>query len=473
MTIRQLALTIFAVVLMGLPAEGQSTAELLQKGIYTQETVGDLDGAIKIYRQIINSVSQSRTYAAQAQYRLAQCLLKKGENDEAVKAFEKLMQDYPEEKELVAKAREYVPSETKLLPIPWEANELSELRFKLQKGLDLATFIYSIEPAAGNPQNSIILTRQYVGSTPIQQGRVETNRDTMRPVSSTFNTMMMSEYKFDYEGRQARIRVGNKEPRIVTFDAPVFDNEEAFFLFRRLPLAVGYKTTLSVMSSGGIVVNLVLAVTAMEDVQVPAGKFHCFRVDLSNMNQTFWIAAERSRPVVKFENEAGVAELVSIRKIDRHSPVNYQDARVGISFTAPPGWVVRPEEATAKDETPLSMLDPESKISLAVWAKEIKTAPSDMARELRATLDQRVERSSHNLKDYHVRPETIQIRQIAGNQALTCVTEFLRGEEKMVEYLTWIRSENTNLLFSVTGPASDLDDFRKRIDPIVETARVK
>ena len=311
MTIRQLALTIFAVVLMGLPAEGQSTAELLQKGIYTQETVGDLDGAIKIYRQIINSASQSRTYAAQAQYRLAQCLLKKGENDEAVKAFEKLMQDYPEEKELVAKAREYVPSETKLLPIPWEANELSELRFKLQKGLDLATFIYSIEPAAGNPQNSIILTRQYVGSTPIQQGRVEANRDTMRPVSSTFNTMMMSEYKFDYEGRQAHIRVGSKEPRIVTFDAPVFDNEEAFFLFRRLPLAVGYKTTLSVMSSGGIVVNLILAVTAMEDVQVPAGKFHCFRLDLSNMNQTFWIAAERF-PACRQVRELrrGIAELV-------------------------------------------------------------------------------------------------------------------------------------------------------------------
>ena len=316
------------------------------------------------------------------------------------------------------------------------------------------------------------MTRSYAGSIPIRLGRVEANRDTMRPVSSMFKNVMMSDYKFDYEGRQAHVRVGNKEPRIVTFDAPVFDNEEALFLFRRLPLAVGYKTTFPVMSSGGIVMNLVLAVTAMEDVQVPAGKFHCFRLDLSSFNQTFWIAAEPSRPVVKFDGEV-VAELVSIRKIDRHSPVNYQDARVGISFTAPPGWVVRPEEATAKDETSLSMLDPESKISLAVWAKEIKTAPSDIARELRATLDQRVERSSHNLKDYHVRPETIQIRQIAGNQALTCVTEFLRGEEKMVEYLTWIRSENTNLLFSASGPASDLDDFRKRIEPIVETARVK
>src|SRR5215471_8725854 len=89
---------ILVAVLTGVPGNGQSPADLLQKGIYTQETVGDLDGAIKIYRQIANSASQSRTYAAQAQYRLGLCLLKKGENGEAVKAFEKLMQDYPEEK---------------------------------------------------------------------------------------------------------------------------------------------------------------------------------------------------------------------------------------------------------------------------------------------------------------------------------------------------------------------------------------
>src|SRR5690349_5208639 len=137
MTVRQLALIILAAALMGLPAECQSTAELLQKGIYTQETVGDLDEAIRIYRQIINSASQSRTYAAQAQYRLAQCLLKKGENAEAVKAFQKVVQDYPDQKELVSKARVYVPDEFTLLPVPWTDDELSELRIKLAGGLEI------------------------------------------------------------------------------------------------------------------------------------------------------------------------------------------------------------------------------------------------------------------------------------------------------------------------------------------------
>src|SRR5882672_3415640 len=147
MTVRQLALTILAAALMGLPAEGQSTAELLQKGIYTQETVGDLDGAIKIYRQIVSSASQSRTYAAQAQYRLGVCLLKKGENAEAIKAFQVVVRDYPDQKELVSKARAYVPEESisTLLPVPWADDELSELRIKLPGGLEIGTLITSIE----------------------------------------------------------------------------------------------------------------------------------------------------------------------------------------------------------------------------------------------------------------------------------------------------------------------------------------
>ena len=44
-----------AALLMLAMAEGraQSFLELLQKGIYLQETVGDLDGAIRLYRQIL------------------------------------------------------------------------------------------------------------------------------------------------------------------------------------------------------------------------------------------------------------------------------------------------------------------------------------------------------------------------------------------------------------------------------------
>ena len=105
-----IAAVILAVALFGWPAFGQSIADLFQKGIYTQETVGDLDGAIKIYRQIINAGTEAHGYAAQALYRLGLCLQAKGDSAGAIQAFQKLVKDYPDEKELAAKAQQYLPA---------------------------------------------------------------------------------------------------------------------------------------------------------------------------------------------------------------------------------------------------------------------------------------------------------------------------------------------------------------------------
>ena len=80
---------------------GQSVAELLEKGIYTQETIGNLDGAIQIYRQILKSAPKQRAYAAQAQSRLVECLVGKGDLKGALQEFGNLAKNYPDSNELV------------------------------------------------------------------------------------------------------------------------------------------------------------------------------------------------------------------------------------------------------------------------------------------------------------------------------------------------------------------------------------
>jgi hypothetical protein len=88
------------------PAQTQPTAaELLQKGIYAQETAGDLDGAIKIYRQIVDSHPIQREIAAQAQYRLGMTLLDKGDAAAASQEIQRLGWDFPDYKELIASAK--------------------------------------------------------------------------------------------------------------------------------------------------------------------------------------------------------------------------------------------------------------------------------------------------------------------------------------------------------------------------------
>jgi Tol biopolymer transport system component len=88
------------------PAESpQLLPELLEKAIFTEETVGDLDRAIELYEEIVSRTEANRTYGAQAQFRLGMCQLKKGNEDKAVAALQKLVADFPRQAELVEQAR--------------------------------------------------------------------------------------------------------------------------------------------------------------------------------------------------------------------------------------------------------------------------------------------------------------------------------------------------------------------------------
>jgi hypothetical protein len=88
---------------LAVPGSAQSASELLQKGIYSQETAGDLDGAIQIYRQIVGSSPAQHEIAAEAQYRLAQALVRKGDLTGAALEFQKLARDYSEYQALISR----------------------------------------------------------------------------------------------------------------------------------------------------------------------------------------------------------------------------------------------------------------------------------------------------------------------------------------------------------------------------------
>ena len=78
MTYKTLVLSMVAVavvLLSGGLATADSLAERLEKGIYTEETVGDLDAARDIYQQIVADAKADHFVAARAQFRLGQCFL--------------------------------------------------------------------------------------------------------------------------------------------------------------------------------------------------------------------------------------------------------------------------------------------------------------------------------------------------------------------------------------------------------------
>lgn len=188
----------------GLQTVAQTASELLQKGIYTQETLGDLDSAIKIYKQLLSAANENRLYAAQAQYRLAICLLAKGDVGEATKAFQRVIEDYPEQKDLADKARERMPGALKLLPAPWAESEVMEARLKSAGGMTAGAMGYSIEPAPGDPARRWLI-RTRTNTMMFQYGsRVTVDRATFQPVASEY-LYPTAQSLVEYQPRQARI----------------------------------------------------------------------------------------------------------------------------------------------------------------------------------------------------------------------------------------------------------------------------
>lgn len=81
-------------------------AEVALRAAMEQETVkGDLKGAIEQYKKILGAYSQDRSVSARALLHIGECYEKMGQSD-AQKAYERLLRDYPEQKEaLEARAR--------------------------------------------------------------------------------------------------------------------------------------------------------------------------------------------------------------------------------------------------------------------------------------------------------------------------------------------------------------------------------
>jgi tetratricopeptide (TPR) repeat protein len=94
-----------AMTLSAYGAEVKSPAELLQEGIYAEETEGNLDTAIEKYEQVLDSKRAYLRTAAQATFRIGMCYLKKGEKDTAGKYFQEVVDKYPKQRSVVALAQ--------------------------------------------------------------------------------------------------------------------------------------------------------------------------------------------------------------------------------------------------------------------------------------------------------------------------------------------------------------------------------
>jgi hypothetical protein len=450
----------------------ESPSTLLEKAIYTEETVGDLDAAAKLYEKAVAEAKQVEAVAAKAQYRLGLCLLKQGKKKQAIAALKELVQRYPDQKELVAAARKHLPAAPglQLRPPMWGDGESLQYRIQLAGGLEIGAIFYSAERATLNGKKIWRFRSRTSAAGQQVASRVDADLETLMPINSSWTIGGMSNTKCQYERGKVVVKTivaGAEKARTIEIDPAPYDNEEGLFVFRCLPMAEKYSQTVPIFASiaaGGI--DIGFQVQGKEAVEVPAGKFNCLKVALTPVNQTFWFSDDEHRYPVKMEANSVLIPLVKIERLKPGEVRKYSDADVGLDL--PEGWdVYRHKEGT-------SLLTPDINWDITIKATELSELSAEEKASPRAWAERRLPDEAKRLKDLKVRTKWDTEKTTSGQPAACYVADFAGAKgPAMAQYVICVFGKTKAVALTASCPRDGFDNLTKAIKSVVDSLEVK
>ncbi len=242
-------------------------------------------------------------------------------------------------------------------------------------------------------------------------------------------------------------------------------------MMRRLPLQVGYKTTLPVLPTLGAATTLSISleVQGKETVEVPAGKFDCFIVHLGLVNQTFWFSTDAHRYLVKFEAGPVTAQLTSITQQKAGEAVKFHDDELGISFTAPADWVIwRARNGQPPKQELIRTLDPGADTAdggMRLFATDLLSTAAQ--KSARAWSEEDLAKNA-NIK---VRPDSWKNYTIDGRTGVAYTADYTEGGKPLVQFLVRVLGSKNSELFVITSAPGKFDALKAQFDTILTSYR--
>ncbi len=389
-TLNVILFLLLAVNSIAISAEVKPPAVLLQEGIYAEETEGNLDKAIGIYQQVIDQAGEIERITAQATYQLGMCYLKKDQKEKAAEFFQKVLSKYSTQTELAKKAREQLEKilppavstkPLKLEPAPWIDGEVMELRLKRPAGNEYGMIIYSAQSSTSDGNNTWqIISHLYVSQGSVSQYTfVQAQAETFAPIYGQ-TTNWMGDFAAEYGKGNVKLTVtadGKESTQNISVDRIVYDNEQALYLIRRMPLAEGYKGSFPIFTvQGSTTVECRIKVLAVEQITVEAGTYKCYKTDLSiyagelkTLQHTLWFSADEHKYLVKYDvGGAATMELAKVWRKDKDKPITFENAEPNLSVAIPADW--RFYKYGSEPQFSLQLIPPELKAwAVLVWQK--------------------------------------------------------------------------------------------------------
>ncbi len=470
-------------------ATGTTTGELLERGIYAEETVGDLEAAMEIYERIIEDADAARPYAAQAMFRLGKCYLKREKQERAALLFKRLIKEYPDQEEFASMAREYLPENGEgwisLNPAPWIDGEWLRYKIIYKSGKVLGDMMYAAELKRRSDQeiwrivNYAVMPSLVPGRDILKYCAIEAEKDSFRPVSSQFFHTQLGDAVTEYTGEERRMMLnrpgGEPEPFIQQLTGPAYDNEQNYFLIRRLPLTDDYTIDVPFAGRPGSVYPAEIKVTGTETVTVPAGEFECFRISavtLPGSREEYWFSKDERRLMVKMNQTDVTVELMEAARFTEKE-MHFRDVQNGFSLQVPAGWkIFRSSVDMPYVDVFIQIVSPELK-ALGDFACRRK----DKETGLPQIIEEEIRDGIHGNETYKVREGSRSEGELSGFPMMSYIADYtVKAPEdtlwKKTEYRAYINSGVNLYWFTFDVSSNEYDRYRKNFDSIMNSLRL-
>lgn len=453
------------------------TANSLEQAIYLEHTVGDIEAASKLYKQIIYSDNNQQKYVAEASLRLAQCHLKEGKILDAKILLTTVIQRYKGMPEIhrtaVTLARSIDDIQNRLLPVPWKDGEILEYECHINDVL-LEYMIRILDKNKNSWTNHVYFINaqaegHYTSRTIFDKNTNETVR-----INKPGETIQLENHQIVLEstsGKNIHVPISG---RFNTYN-------NIFELIRRIPLSLNTPVKISSFNTRLMEYNKLTLelVDEQEIVKTKTGKFNTSRIKVGRHNKDgavietiqFWRSNDKNRYIVRHEDGACHNELYSIRNSSEPDRIYQASDSFGIQI--PASWGLHDNSTHSKREifqlvTPLKGPYVHGRLVTMPESKDLLAAsPIEKLMEWNITWNRA------NLQNYQLIKDETKFFKIGEKEALRYLGTYDENGQNLLIYRLIVKAKDQPYQLSFLLEEQNFEAVRPELDKIFSNVKTR
>ncbi len=367
----------------------------------------------------------------------------------------------------------------KLNPAPWADGELLRLSVNTSAGGEMGTLIYTTDAVTSAGKEAWrVQSYMVIPMAKTEQYRcVDAERASFRPITGRTKTQQ-GDYQATYAPGEVQWQgtsAGKTSSKQVKLEGVAYDNEQALFLIRRMPLAEDYRGSFMIFAvQNPVVLECRIEVTGREKITVPVGTFDCYVVELaiysgniSALKHTLWFSADKHQYLVKYDAGSATMTLAEARVRQKGKPVQFCDEERGLSLSAPAGWHLYKPANPGRYKFKLHLLPPE----LKAWCQLAADEAGTLVTSARKVAEGEIKGLEGALKGYTVRANSWSEQKRSGMPTATYVADYQDEGKDMVEYRTYLLGKSMVYWFVFRIEKDQFEQSKAAFDSIVASLK--